>query len=103
MTDDEDDPPFDNLTAESNKQLVDLQDELIMLLATELGYDVGELVAEYIDEYGDGWTLLENSLWREAQPITNPRILAVLKEYDALLAPLNEVIPSSTKRPKEGG
>ncbi|WP_426615362.1 hypothetical protein [Bradyrhizobium sp. McL0616] len=71
---------------EDHKRLWELYDEIVMLLAADLGLDIGELTRPII-EAGGGWTFLLHDLIAKASPITNSRALALLKEYDAIEAP----------------
>ena len=69
--------------SECIKRLWELYDEILMLFATDLGLDINELSRPIIAADG-GRTFLLNDLRAQASPITNPRVLELLKEYDAL-------------------
>lgn len=76
-----------------DNRMWELYDEIVMLLATDLGLDINELTASVI-EAGHGWTFLLHDLIAQAKPITNPRVMALLKEYDDLEKPFWGVMKS---------
>jgi hypothetical protein len=73
----------DLLDQTRHARLWELYDEIVMLLAVELGLDINQLT-EPVIEAGEGWTFLLHDLVAQASPITNPRIVNLLKEYDEL-------------------
>ncbi|WFU34076.1 hypothetical protein QA635_06450 [Bradyrhizobium brasilense] len=76
----------DSETLALHERLWALYDEIVMLLATDLGLDANELTGPV---FASGeWTLLLQDLIAKASPITNPRVTALLKEYDELEKPL---------------
>jgi hypothetical protein len=88
------DPDGDELTdPEIHRRLWELYDEIVMLLANDLGLDAAELIRP-VAETGDGWTFLLHDLIAKASPITNHRVVALLKEYDELERPLLDAIKS---------
>lgn len=79
---------------EWHKHIWELYDEIVMLLATELGLDINTLMAPVIEE-GGGWTFLLDDLIAAASPLKNPRIVKLLKEYDELERPARELLVRS--------
>jgi hypothetical protein len=88
------DPNGDELIdAENHRRLWELYDEIVMLLTNDLGLNAAELTRPVV-EAGDGWTFLLHDLIAKASPITNPRVVVLLKEYDELERPLLDAINS---------
>jgi hypothetical protein len=81
----------DVMDAQRHKRLWELYDEIVMLLATDLGLNIDALTRPTIKT---GEVLL-NDLIAQASPITNPRVLQLLKEYDALGKPIWDYIKHS--------